>query len=305
MFSDVFGAAGDLTMYFLLIIFLGAYIFNALGVSVVRSVGRPRLFFWSVFVGGVVLALGLYGFVHFWKASLFFLILAHLLMLVVSTLLLLGGQKPLFDDGVYANRSATWRQILTASFPLLAHGLLVNFLLTVDKWAIKARFSDEVFTTYIINFQFAFSILFVPSAIVLFYGPVFSKLAANHQYAELISAETRAKGITALLTVGSAFAAYFYAWMAGVELTWGYWLLCAGFVMHGLYLILSSRQMAVLKFKEIFLSNVSCAAWFLLVLAVALISGWEWIAYLCWLVYALAALVVSQNKWMLPDIDPS
>lgn len=233
--------------------FAAVYNLNQLAVAVARASERQRHFFASAFVGSAVLVLGAAMAPMAGRAGLDVLtgldglLLLQVASLTVNTVLLLGtGWGDSLRRGL-----AQWRAlaptVLRLTIPLVGYTLVVLYVMSVDKWAVRASFAHPVFTTYVLDYQFAFAIMFVPTAIALFFGPRVAALVAASDVAGLELEERRARRLTLFGSAAVALVMALYARLTAVPLSWGYWVLVAGFLCEGQYAICASRLTAQLQ----------------------------------------------------------
>lgn len=268
--------------------------FNQASLNVARSEGRQAAFFWACVLGGVVLLLGITAVWGFQRDGLRYLILIQVAAFGAGTLTLLGrrviaGLGRLEPDWPY--KAA---RLLRFSAPLAANTLVLLLAMSIDKWTALAFFSREQFATYVIDYQAAFAIMFVPAVVALYCGPVFSELVANRDWEGLAREERKARIMVVAGSVFVAVSMYIYAAITNLHLTPGYWVLALTFVFQGLYLVRSNRLMAQMRSAKLLISSIIGVSFFALVLLSAGITRDIYLLYMAYPLYdALLFAIVS------------
>lgn len=245
------------------------YNLNQLAVGIARSEDRQRHFFWATVVGGVVLVAGILAAHRLGFPGLRGLIIAQLLSVAVSTLVLLGPRIFAVGKIDFATLREQAPPILRFSLPLAGYSLLVLLSMSIDKWMASAWFPRDVFNAYVLEYQFAFAMMFIPTAISLYSGSRVSALVAAGDREGLKIEENRAKGLALLGSSGVAVAMYCYAWATGLPMGPGYWVLALGFIFEGQYVIRSNRLMAEMRSTRLLMITLGSVLLYALLLLAA------------------------------------
>lgn len=249
------------------------YNLNQLAVGIARSEDRQRHFFWASVLGGVVLVAGILTAQRLGYPGLRGLLIAQMLSVAIATLVLLGRRiLIIFKIDVVTLRAQTV-PLLRFSLPLAGYSLLVLLSMSIDKWMASAWFPREVFNAYVLEFQFAFAMMFIPTAISLYSGSRVSALVTAGDHAGLKQEERRARGLTLLGSIGVAVMMFCYAWVTGLPLGPGYWILALGFVFEGQYVIRSNRLMAEMRSTRLLMTTLGSVLLYALLLLAAGLSG--------------------------------
>lgn len=269
------------------------YNFGALATAAARARDQQRLFFWSIVAGAVALTGVILGAYAAGRTSLYGLIVAQALTYIVSVIVITWKDV----SGLFSFRRSTiflqTRQVFVASIPVYAYTLTTMYIMVADKWVVKIFFPGHLFFDYVINYQFAFSILFVPTTIVFYLGPRFSQLASLGLHEEIARLEIRARRMALSLSALLSVAICIYGAITGVKVTAYYWLLVAGFLVHGLQMIMSSRFMGYLHFNSMFAVNLISAGVFTTSLILAVFTRQVLFVYVTWILYSGTALALS------------
>lgn len=262
------------------VIFSLSYNLNTLAVGVVRVQDRQRHFFWATAIGGIVLLAGIWVAAATGAAALSALVAIQVLATLVAAILLFGKQ-PLAE--LAFNLSTVQRHcapLLRFSLPLAGYSLLVLLSMGLDKWMARLWFSRDIFNTYVIDYQCAFALVFVPTAINLYNGPRISAFVASGEWDSLLQEERKAAQLTIFGCSVIAVLMYCYGWVSGLGLSPGYWVLVAGFMFEGLYILRTNRLMAQLRsFRMLFISATGIVVYIAL-LALAAVSASRILLYI-------------------------
>lgn len=275
------------------LLFAFVYNLNALALAVVRAREQRGRFFWSVAIGAGVL-LGLIGLAFLVpEAALAHLILAQILALAVATAVMLRGDLGGLFSLSMMRAPATWRPVLQLSAPLCIYTLVVLYAMSVDKWIVKLWFSGAQFGSYVLDYQFAFALMFVPMAIGLHNGPRVSALVAAGSFDLLELEDRKMRRFTLIGSAGIAVIMFAYGRLTHLALTPGYWLLVAGFLCEGLYMLNSNRLMAELQTKRLLGPALLAALLLTGALALAAAVGSIELVYLASPVYFICLFTIS------------
>jgi len=229
------------------ILFALFYNVNIISMGVVRSQGRQHAFFYASVFGGVVLSLGVAMAYLLGQVGLRSLILVQVAAFGSATLALLG--RSVVRDVRFPQRSY-WREALPLvrySIPLGLNTLLLVVSMGIDKWFATAFFPRQDFLTYVINYQAAFAMMFVPAVVSLYVGPIFSELVARKDWQAVRHEERKAMIINIAGSVSVAIGMFAYAWITGLRLTGGYWVFVVTFILQGQYVVQSTQLMAQMR----------------------------------------------------------
>lgn len=276
-----------------IILFALLYNFSALATAAARARNQQGPFFWAILAGAASLTLLTVGAYLVGITTLYGLIVAQATTHVVS-ILIISKRDILKLSTLDASTCASHAlKIFKASIPVYAYTLTTMYIFSVDKWVVKTTFSNIAFVEYIIAYQFAFSILFVPTAIVFYLGPRISQLASLGEHREVRRLEAKARNMTISLSLLISILIYIYGMMTGIKLTSFYWILVAGFLVHGLYMIISNRLMAYLNFKSMLAISIISGLVFTACLAIAIYTNQMLFVYASWTIYSGIALGLS------------
>jgi len=291
-----------------IVVFALSYNLNTLAVGVARSQDRQYHFFWGMAAGGLVMAagVGICALIH--VSSLHILILIQTLSIFTAAIVLFGRQPLAMLRFDLPTLRREWRSLLKFSLPLGCYTLLVLFSMGLDKWMARIWFSRDIFNTYVIDYQYAFAMVFVPTAINLYNGPRVSAYVARGQWDLLMQEERRAARLAIVGCLVVAVLMYIYAWISGLALSSGYWLLVAGFLFEGLYILRTNRLMAQLRSLRMLFISASGIAVYVMLLAIAAASGSRLLLYLAVPTYlgitlALALLYTKMKHDLVVGVD--
>jgi O-antigen/teichoic acid export membrane protein len=222
------------------------------------------------------------------------LILIQTVSVLVAAIVLFGRQPLAMLRFDWPTLRHECRPLLRFSLPLGGYTLLVLFSMGLDKWMARIWFPRDIFNTYVIDYQYAFAMVFVPTAINLYNGPRVSAYVARGQWDLLAQEERRAARLAVVGCLAVAVLMYAYAWASGLALSNGYWLLVVGFLFEGLYILRTNRLMAQLRsFRMLFISASGIAVYVIL-LALAAVSGNRLLLYLAVPAYLGVTLALAQ-----------
>ncbi len=269
-----------------------SYNMNLIGLGVARSEGRDLGFLLSSILGGIFLlgGIGVAWFLDFVGPRTLFLI--QIMSVVASTLALFGRHAA----SILSARTGLHRRplfgLLVQTRPLIANALLLLLAMSIDKWAAKAYFSRDVFNTYVIDYQAAISVFFVPTAIAIYAGPKLAAAFAKRDFAAMGHDMRIARILTLFGSLAIAVAMYIYGWLANLQLTSGYWVLIIGFLIEGQYAIGTNRVMAEQRFGLLFTSVAVGVAIYAALLFVAGTSASVYLLYWASPLYKAAMLAI-------------
>ena len=275
------------------LVFALFYNLNQLGIAGARLQGRPARFFAASVAGSVALLIGLGVAKAVGITTLQGLLFIQVVSVAVSGVLLLGRQLIFVPKSGTPSRPAQWAAIIRLSLPLFGYALLVLASQSADKWVARGWFDRDVFNTYVLDYQFAFSIMFIPIAIGLYNGPRISAFVASGDGLNLKSEERRGRWLNISGSVVMALSIYAYAAITNVPLSAGFWVLAAGFLCEGQFVLRSNRLMAELKSSRLFAISAIGVPLLLVLLAIAAASNSVVLLYLSVPSYLFAMMLMA------------
>ncbi len=249
-----------------------AYLYNVnqLGLAVARARNRGDRYMWSAAAGGLVLIGGL-GLAQAVGATR----LVDLLGVLMAALL--AGSVVLVDPqmmrGSLREAARTELRILMRqSVPMSGYALLVLLVMSIDKWVARISFPSAVFSAYVIDYQSAFTMMFVPTAVNLYNGARISALTASEDHEGLRREVRAARLICSTGAIAVAVVMAIYGSITNLRLTSGYWILVAGFLLESNYMISSNQVMAQLRADQLFKAALGGITLYATILILAALS---------------------------------
>jgi hypothetical protein len=187
--------------------------------------------------------------------------------------------------------------ILSQSSLLAAYTLVTLVAMSIDKWAAKGWFPLSVYNAYAIDYQAAFTMMFVPTAINLYNGPALSRLTAAGDAVAVKREMARARIVSTVGAAAVALAMAAYGWITHLGLTRGFWILAVGFLFESNFIVMSNRLMAMLRPGQLLGISVGCLALYALALTAVGLSGIAILLYFAMPLYAFAMLAAA--SWRL------
>lgn len=270
---------------------------NQASLNVARAEGRQSAFFAACALGGVVLLAGTATVWGLQLDGLRYLILIQVSAFGAGTLILLGRRVMAGLGQLEPDWRRQARSLLAFSTPLAANTLVLLLSMSMDKWTALAFFPREQFASYIIDYQAAFAILFVPAVVALHCGSVFSALVARGDWLQLAREERKARYIVIAGSACIAMLMYAYATITDLQLTPGYWALATTFVFQGLYLVRSNRLMAQMRSTKLLVSSLVGVSFFAAILLVAGLSRNIHLLYLAYPIYDAFLFAIVSIEW--------
>jgi O-antigen/teichoic acid export membrane protein len=270
-------------------VFAAIFNLNTLAIAVARSLGRDRSFFLASCGGAVAFLTGL---VLAWQTKLTdlrALVAINGLALGASAMIMLRKRSP-SDGGTRERATIDFKSLLASSLPLAANAVLVLLAMSVDKWTARRFFPGEPFSQYVIDYQAALTIAFVPVVTGMHLAPRLAAAAAKGSLAALREdlAATRLITFTGALAMAGTMA--IYARISGLGLGSGYWLIVGAFLLESQYTISSNIATANQRFRAVMGVTAVALAILVLVLAAAAVSGDWFVLYFGPLAYEVALL---------------
>jgi len=253
-----------------------AFVYNlfVIGQGLLRVQSKQLSFFWTGVASALLFVTLLLTFRDATDTGVITLALIH-----IVTLLFQVAMFFVFSDVPFRLRFA-WRvwappskAILRFSVPLAAYMLVSNIPYVVDKWIIHDSFPTDVFTTYTLNFQFAFAISIIGSIINVYNSPRICELYRRAD-AEGLKRNLMTNYVIVLLgTVGLGLVLYVYGLMTNVLLTEGYWVLAVTFGFVNVFALNTSFLIA--EKRTILLGTIGLAGATSLVAMLMLAAAYE------------------------------
>jgi O-antigen/teichoic acid export membrane protein len=179
------------------------------------------------------------------------------------------------------------------SLPMCGYSIFVLYVMAIDKWVFKTYFPNHIFSSYVIDYQFAFAIMIVPSAISIRLTPKVSEMISQRRYQDLAKLEKTMVGLTIAGSVALAAVIYIYAYLTGINLTFGYWIIAFGFVIEGIYVVVSNRILGTMKFNHLLIILLSGAISITLNLFISISLESPLLAYISTTIYSVTILVIA------------
>jgi O-antigen/teichoic acid export membrane protein len=274
-----------------LTVFALLYNLNLISLGVARSEGRDLTFLLSSVLGAVILLGGLaLAWVNGWTGTrtLFCLQIAS----VAGTALALFGRHVRAYAVGWGETPNLLEGAVAQTRPLVANALLLLLAMSLDKWTAKAFFATDVFQAYVIDYQSAFTVMFVPTAVAINIGPKLSAAYSAGDFDRMDHDVRIARLLTFSGSLTIAVLMYSYSAIAGLHLTTGYWVLASAFLIEGQYAISSNRVMAERRFVRLFTSTAIGVAIFSSILIAAGLMASSELLYLGVPAYEIAMLVL-------------
>jgi O-antigen/teichoic acid export membrane protein len=270
-------------------VFAAVYNFNTLAIAVARSLGRDRSFFLASLVGAAVLVAGLAIVSSEGWGGLRALATLQALALAAGSIVMLG-RNAVPRPRQPASSQIKLKQILAGSLPLAVNALLVLLAMSVDKWTARRFFPGAPFSQYVIDYQAALTIAFVPVVTAMHLAPRLAAEAAKGSL-EAICTDLAA---TRLITFAGAFAMAVtmavYARATGLRLGQGYWIIVAAFLLESQYTISSNIATARQCYRSVMVVTSLALVMLVLVLGAAAMSGDWFVLYFAPLGYEIVLL---------------
>lgn len=238
-----------------LALFLVAYNANIVGLAVARCENRALPYFAASLVSAAILCTGLLLAINFDFRELDFFFGIQLAALVCMTLALFGRRlRRLPGDLLRRHRGLAG--LMRASRPLAVNSLLLLLAMSIDKWTAKLWFDRDVFSTYVIDYQAAFTLMFVPTAIGTYLGPRLSAACAGKNWIDFRRESRTGRWLVLFGSAAIAIFMYGYAYVTGLGLSPGYWILVIAFLLEGQYAISNQQVSAFRDFRSLLGSTV-------------------------------------------------
>jgi O-antigen/teichoic acid export membrane protein len=287
-------AAGMLWSVVSAVVFSVTYNLNAVGMNVVRAEQRQRSFFLVTLVSSLLLA-GTVWLLRFLPgAGLRSLIAVNAAVLGLQTLgLFLSSPsgRQIHVSGV------EWvpfgRKMLTFSLPLT---LYIGFGLAAqvaDKWIVNARFPQEVFVQYVLDFQFAFSVSLVSVVVGMYNTQRVCQLIHEGEERLLRSNTLGNYGLSAVGSIAAAGGAFVYAWATHIHLSPGFWVLVTAYSVNNLYGVNSNLLTAQKNSHTLAVLSGTATTLFVCLLLTAGALGKVWVVYAAYPVYYICMFAAS------------
>jgi O-antigen/teichoic acid export membrane protein len=289
--GSVIGTMGAPEAVGWLTVFALFYNINLIANGVARSQGRDVAFMASSILGAAVLLCGIglaWTIGSAGPRSLFLIQIAS----VASTSIALFGRGGLAFFSIQPVGKKAAAALLAQTAPLIANILLQLLGMSMDKWAARAFFTRDIFASYVIDYQAAITVFFVPTAIGLYAGPKLSAAFAAGDVALMGRDVWKARLMTLAGSLFIGLAMYLYGALSGLGLTSGYWLLLIGFLIEGQYAISSNRVMAEQKFSVLFSSAAASVSIYALLLLSSGLTESVLLLYTASVLYRGAMLVL-------------
>lgn len=183
--------------------------------------------------------------------------------------------------------------ILAFSGPLTIYTLIALVALVADKWFVKFFFDNRVFTQYVVDFQFAFSVALLSVVIGMYNGPKLCQLTHEGARREL---RRNVIGNYVVSLVGSlaiSLVAFAYARVGGIYISSGYWILAAGFALNNCYAVNSSLLTAQKRGRTLACIGTSAALVLVIVLWICGAVGSSRLVYFACAGYQALLLALS------------
>jgi O-antigen/teichoic acid export membrane protein len=271
-------------------VFAAVYNFNMLAIAVARSLGRDRSFFLASCVGAGVLVTGLVIASHEGLTGLRAQAALQGLALAVGSMVMLG-RNSVPRVPASERKAVDLRVLLAGSIPLAVNALLVLLAMSVDKWTARRFFPGEPFSQYVIDYQAALTIAFVPVVTAMHLAPRLAAAAAKGSLEPLRADLAATRLITFAGALAMAIAMAVYARATGLRLGHGYWIIVAAFLLESQYTISSNIATAHQRYRSVMAVTTASLAILVVVLGVAALSGDWFVLYLGPLAYEIALLI--------------
>lgn len=292
--DSLFGLSPLVTLTWLFA-FAVAYNANIVALAVARCEERAVDYFSASIIAAALLVAGLSAASFLGYGQLSMLLAIQFSALLGMTLLLFGKRLSRLP-AVLLTRSSQQRDLIRVSRPLAANALLLLLAMSIDKWVAKTFFDRTTFSAYVIDYQAAFTLMFVPTALGTYLGPRFSAAVANGEWSE-IQRETRAaRFLIATGSIAIAMAMYFYSTITGLGLTHGYWVLVLAFLIEGQYAVLCQLNIAHRAFDGLLRATICGLSAFAVMLGLASLGRNTHLLYVSPLLYELVIFAFAMRS---------
>ena len=259
-------------------------------IAFARARGILKEYFYSGLLNILVCILLLLFFIYSSWLSLdtLFIIFISGMQAVIFTLLIYEIKN--WNSQIKVPNTESIIYIIKSGIPMILHGITVTFLLLADKFVARSYFSEEFFTTFIIEFQMAYSVLIVPTA-VAFYSA--SKFAEFTESKERIMMETLLKNSMIMSILGSIlliFIIYLYCSLVGINLGINFLLISLTLITHGIYMQFSNYYAADLQFTKILISSFIGCFMFICIAFISVYTNLPILLNICWLGYSAGTI---------------
>lgn len=268
------------------VIFLIIYNVNIIALGYARSADRSIAYLISSVMGAFVLIFGIYIVSFLKNPDLHDLIIIQITSLSFMTIVLFGKiSKSMISNSFKSRNSFT--EIFKTARPLAINTLVLLTVMSVDKWMSKFFFPEDLFSQYVIDYQAAFAIMFVPAAIGTYLGPRITLDNIERNFDGVQSEVFSSRLLCFLGCAMMSIVMYGYAFVFELGLSNGYWFLVFALIIEGQNSISSLRVMMQRKFSSLlFITMLGLGVYvFVLTIAGMLIS--TTLLYLALLINAL------------------
>jgi O-antigen/teichoic acid export membrane protein len=276
-----------------------AYLYNVnqLGLAVARARDRGDRYMWSAVAAGLVLLGGLALAETAGATKLVDLLGVQMVALFAAGVILVD--REMLRGSLRKAARTELRILMRQSVPMSGYALVVLLVMTIDKWVARISFPSPTFSAYVIDYQSAFTMMFVPVAVNLHNGARISALTAGGDHEGLRREVRSARLVCSVGAIAVAIAMALYASITNLRLTPGYWMLAAGFLLESNYMISSNQVMAQLRAAQLLKTAVGGLALYAAILALAALSHSVTLLYAATPAYF--GLMLMQLTWRLKD----
>jgi O-antigen/teichoic acid export membrane protein len=230
--------------------FIVIYNVNLIALGFSRSTNREKQYLLASISGAVAIVFGVFLSKYFLSSNLIGLVSIQIFSLLLASLILFGRNI----IGVISRITRDDRSLNTlfrSARPLAVNSLILLVVMNVDKWFAKLFFSGFIFTQYVIDYQAAFAMMFVPAAIGTYLTPRIRSYVLNSDTVELRRDIFSSRILTLVGSVLIAISMYFYARFANLVLSEYYWILICALLIEGQNSITSLQFMVRQRFSNL------------------------------------------------------
>lgn len=284
----------SITVTVIALVYAIIYNMNTFGVNFLRAQSKQLSFLWTTMLGAVLQIILVVLFSKLPGDSFVMFIIANILSVLLQTFtyFLISDNYPvgLFTGKEFLSFS---RKMVSFSAPLSAYVLVALLSLVVDKWMVKAFFQQQVFTQYVIDYQFSFSIALTSIVIGMYNTSRQCELVHNEDWIGVRKNTFEHYWLSLLGSFALGIASFFYALFGGVHLSPGFWLLLLGFTVNNVYAVNSSLLTAMKRSNALAQLAVIGTVVFIVLLFAAAYMNLIIAVYAAQVVYQVIILLLS------------
>ena len=225
-----------------LLILLFAFIYNffVVGQALLRVQSKQKDYFWVSIISSVIYLIFLFilGENRYLSNNLLVLAIINISVLLFNVLISFKLSGIGFSFTIDRKKfNQFFKSIIKFSIPITAYMFIGSLPFTMDKWIISKYFEIDVFSKYVISFQFAFAVNIMSNVINVYNTPNVCEL----YHLEDVNGLKRNLKINYYLITAGIFILgaliFSYANITGISLSLGYWILLIAFFFQNIFSI--------------------------------------------------------------------